>query len=77
MRVEGENHFIIAPRPGGNLTDAAFRYESIYGLVESGWRQIDGKTVFSFSIPANCTATVILPDCAPREIQPGVYQMEA
>ena len=76
VRVDGENHFTLAPRPGGHLTEAIFRYESVYGHVESGWKQIAGKTVFSFSIPANCTATVILPGAAPREILTGAYQME-
>ena len=76
LRVDGENHFAIAPRPGGHLAEASFRYDSIYGFVSSGWKQVDEKTIFSFTIPAGCTATVTLPGVAPQEMEPGSYQME-
>ena len=77
VRVDGENHFILAPRPGGHFDHAGMKYNSIFGQVESGWKRIEGKTVYTFSIPANCTATVILPGREAQELTTGIYQMEA
>ncbi len=38
IAVAGENHFVIAPLPGGHFTHAKTTYQSIYGVVKSGWR---------------------------------------
>lgn len=62
IRPDGENHFTIAPRPGGSLTHAAASYTSIYGKVESSWEKTDTGTHFTVTIPANCEAVVYLPD---------------
>ncbi|MFR8010654.1 MAG: family 78 glycoside hydrolase catalytic domain [Clostridia bacterium] len=70
IQIAGENHFVIAPKPGGHFTHAHAAYDSVYGRVESGWR-IDGeKHLFEVVIPANCTAEIRLPDGA-------VYQQHA
>ena len=76
VRVDGENHFAIAPRPGGHLTEATFQYESIYGTVSSSWTKVGRKIIYSLSVPAGCTATVTLPGSAPLEMQPGTHQIE-
>jgi alpha-L-rhamnosidase len=62
IRVAGENEFIISPHPGGSLTYASASFCSAYGTVTSGWKSDRGQTTFTVNIPANCTATVILPD---------------
>lgn len=62
IQVDGENHFTIAPRPGGHFTHAKACYESVYGLVESGWHKTGAEIKFIITLPANCTADVILPD---------------
>lgn len=62
IRVEGENHFAIAPRPGGHFSCAKAVYDSVYGRVESGWKRTKEGTEFYVSIPAGCTARVCLPD---------------
>ena len=74
--MDGENHFIIVPRPGGHFDHAGLIYNSIYGQVESGWRKVNGNTVYSFSIPTNCTAKVILPGRETQKFSSGVYQIE-
>ncbi len=76
IRVDGENHFLIAPRPGGHFTHARASYDSIYGRLESGWRRENGKTVFDFLIPANCTALLCLPGGAPQHLTAGVWRFE-
>ena len=77
VQMDGENHFIFAPHPGGHFDHASIKYNSIFGQVESGWKRIDGGTVYTFTIPANCTATVILPGRKAQELTAGVYQIEA
>lgn len=72
IRVDGENHFTIAPHPGGHFTWAKASYDSIYGTVESGWERKEGKTVYSISVPANCTATLLLGGRS-QKLGPGTY----
>ncbi len=61
IRVDGENHFRIAPRPGGSFTWAEAAYNSVYGKVECRWEKLDGKTVYTVTVPANCEAEIELP----------------
>ncbi len=75
IRVAGENHFVIAPKPGGHFSFASARYRSVYGLVESGWEKKDGRTSYTFSIPANCTAELRLPDGSVQSAGPGRYTL--
>lgn len=71
IRVEGENRFAIVPRPGGHFTCAKAVYVSVYGRVESGWRKTDAGIEFTVTIPANCTARVVLPNGGEREQDAG------
>ena len=73
IRPSGENRFVIQPIPGGTLTYAKAKYQSIYGTVESGWAKQEGKTIFTVSVPANCTARLILPDGCSWILEPGTH----
>ena len=76
IRIDGENHFVIAPKPGGSLTHAKAVYHSIYGTVECGWEKTEGGYLFRISIPANTTATFILPEGEQVELEPGERILE-
>ena len=76
IRVDGKNHFLIAPKPGGSLSHAGASYNSIYGEVESKWEKTEKGYVFTVTIPANCTATVILPDGSAKTQAFGTYTYE-
>lgn len=78
IRPEGENRFVIAPRPGGSLTHAAACYTGICGRVESKWEKTDNGTVFTITVPANCQAVVCLPDGREfvQEAGTKIYQTE-
>jgi alpha-L-rhamnosidase len=70
----GYKHFIIAPHPGGGLTNATATYESMYGKIVSSWKQEDDKISYEIEIPANTSATVILPGSdGPKELGSGKY----
>ena len=71
IRVDGENRFTVAPLPGGHFTHAEAAYNSVYGEIESGWKREGGETVFTVTVPANCTALVRLPDGSEREQNAG------
>ena len=76
IRVEGENHFVIAPKPGGNFNHAEANYQSVYGRVKSRWDKTEAGCLLRLSIPANTTATVILSDGKQVELKPGEHILE-
>lgn len=71
IHVDGENHFVITPQPGGHFSYAKARYQSIFGMVESGWVRDGERCAFTVTVPANCTATVRLPDGTERTQECG------
>lgn len=76
IQVSGENRFTIAPHPGGHFTNASLSYDSVYGTVESRWERRDGKTVYTVTVPANCTAELVLPGGRKQELTAGTYIFE-
>ena len=47
--------------PGGGVTWAKGRYDSIRGRIESGWRIAAGSIMMTVVVPPNTTATVYVP----------------
>ena len=72
-RVNGENSFLLSPRPGGHFTRARLSWQSIYGKVESGWEKKGTGMEFSFTVPANCTADIVLPGGRKEHVGPGKH----
>ena len=68
------NTFVIKPIAGGTLTYAKASYQSVYGLVESGWERKDGKILLNVDISCNCSAEIILPDGRMRTVGAGHYE---
>ncbi len=73
IRVDGENHFVIAPHPGGHFTRAKAAYDSVYGRVESGWEKTENGWKYTVTVPANCTAAVRLPGKETVTVESGTY----
>lgn len=74
ISVDGENHFIIRPIPGGTLKSVHARWNSIYGNVESSWKKKkDGITEYMVVIPPNTTAEIIFRDGSRRIAEAGTY----
>lgn len=68
----GYRHCYLRP-----ITDKRLRYvtaslKTRYGTIMSGWRRENGKTVYEFVIPSNCTATVIIGD-ETHEVRAGKH----
>ena len=71
IRMDGENHFVIVPVPGGELSHAEASYKSLSGEVKSRWEKTDNGTEFEIEIPANCTAEICLPDGRKENVKAG------
>ena len=64
----GYKHIILAPHPGGGLTNADAEFESLYGKIKSGWKLDGNDFVYEVTIPANTTATVTLPAATQEQL---------
>jgi len=76
IKVAKENHFIIAPLPGGTIDHAETEYKSIYGTVKVRWEKKDNTTTYTITIPANTTADIQLPDGTKKIVGAGEYRLE-
>jgi alpha-L-rhamnosidase len=65
----GYEHFTIHPRPGGSLTWAKGSYNSIKGEIAVSWKIENETFSLSVTIPANTTATIVLPTANGKEKQ--------
>ncbi len=79
----GFKHFVVHPRPVGDLTWVKARYDSIRGPIESNWKITDGRITLRVTVPANTTATVCVPTHdsdrvteggRPADTSPGVHR---
>jgi len=57
----GYKQLRIAPEPGGDLTHASSKLETMYGPAESSWQIEGGKITLNVVVPPNTTATAVLP----------------
>ena len=73
VKVAGAREFKIAPKVGGTLDFASLSYDSAWGRVESAWHRENGRTTYTVSIPANTTATLVLPD-GEKKLGAGRYE---
>lgn len=74
IKVDGENHFVIKPQPGGHFDFAKAEYKSIFGTVKSGWKKQNDKYIYEIEIPANCTAEIVLPNDEKYTVTAGKYK---
>lgn len=67
----GYKHFVLRPEPGKAFNYAKGGFESVYGKIESSWTR-DGNTVtYRFTVPANTTATLLLPTAGRDVVEIG------
>lgn len=68
----GYKHFFLQPHVGGRFTHIRASYNSVYGLIRSGWKSDNAQLTedadaaqygfrYEATVPANTTATLILP----------------
>jgi len=64
----GYKHILLAPHPGGGLTNADAEFTSLYGKIKSAWKLEGNDFVYDVTVPANATATVTLPAAKPDQL---------
>ncbi len=74
IRILAENEFSLAPLPGGNIKEASFVYDSIYGSVSSSWKKLPDGIQFMFLVPDGCEAHISLPGGSVYDVPAGYYQ---
>jgi alpha-L-rhamnosidase len=67
----GYKHIIIQPHPTDKLIYSKASFESSYGTIASGWEKKDGKVTVKVKIPANTSATIILPAVSQNKVTEG------
>ncbi|WP_160559745.1 alpha-L-rhamnosidase [Parablautia muri] len=67
-------HFILKPETGP-LSYARGGVSSPYGIIRAGWEKKGKKTVYRFEIPANTSATLILPGGQRASYGSGCYEV--
>ncbi len=73
----GFKHIVLAPLPDKRIGRVSASFNSPYGVIRSAWRyERDGTWTWTFTIPANTTATVILPGCDAAEYSSGTYTLK-
>lgn len=73
IQIDGENHFTIAPRPGGHFSYASLAYDSVYGIVSCGWRKKENHITYEITVPANTTALFRMPGNEVQTLTAGDY----
>jgi alpha-L-rhamnosidase len=65
----GYESFTICPRPTSQVSWCRASYDSIRGRIVSDWRCKGDKFNLSITIPANATATVVIPTVDPETVE--------
>jgi alpha-L-rhamnosidase len=76
LEAPGYKHIRFQPQPGGGLTAASATYQSLYGEIVSSWRIEDEQFTLTVTVPANTTATVVIPTRLGRQVTEGGQGLE-
>jgi alpha-L-rhamnosidase len=68
VEAPGFKHMILNPCPVGDVTSVTARQDTVRGPIESAWRIADGVFHWQIRIPANTTATVLVPTRSPERV---------
>ena len=72
----GFKHFVLAPIPDKRINFVRAAFRSPYGLISSEWKYDCGGDVWEwqFTVPANSSATVLVPGGGKHECSSGSYR---
>ncbi|MBT2599361.1 MULTISPECIES: alpha-L-rhamnosidase [unclassified Oceanobacillus] len=69
-RAPGFREILFTPRPDGRLAYAKATLNSAAGRIETGWKlNGDGSLAFTFKIPFNTKAKVVLPNAVAESVE--------
>jgi alpha-L-rhamnosidase len=65
----GYRHVLVQPQPGGGLTSASAREETLYGEAGSAWALVEGNRLqVTATVPPNTWGTVRLPNAVLTQV---------
>jgi len=67
----GFAHFFLKPFVPEGLDHAGAQFRSVRGTIESRWKRVPQGVEYTFVIPANRRATIVLPATKPDEVTVG------
>ncbi|MFJ6700274.1 alpha-L-rhamnosidase [Streptomyces sp. NPDC091272] len=67
----GFRKVLVRPRPGGGVTRAQGRYDSVHGPISTSWSTEGGAFRLTVSVPANTTAEVWIPAAKAQQVGHG------
>jgi alpha-L-rhamnosidase len=67
----GYKHVLVQPRPGGGLTSAEARLETLYGEALSGWTRDGRRLAVTATVPPNAHGTIRLPGASLAAVTEG------
>lgn len=62
------DHILISPEIVGDITWAETSFRSVHGLISSSWKASANDFFLKVAIPANCRATISIPQSDPDKI---------
>lgn len=65
----GFKHIVFKPFIPAALASAEAHYQSAHGQIRSAWSHQGREAQLHLEIPANCTATLLLPTSSPQEVK--------
>jgi alpha-L-rhamnosidase len=73
IRTDGPAYrkLVLAPQPGGRLRWARTTYRSVHGTIKTDWKKGDGEFALAVTVPANTTATVLVPAARAADVTEG------
>ncbi len=69
----GYKHFFLEPKPDARFDHFSVAYDSIMGKIKSEWKKTENGFEYSFTVPENTTATIII-DGKTHEVTSGEYK---
>jgi alpha-L-rhamnosidase len=76
-QTPGYGRFVLAPKPGGQLTSAKAHLDTLHGRIESDWHLEEGNFEWTFTVPANTSAHVVAPNGETFEAGSGKHHFSA
>ena len=75
----GFRHFVLRPIPDptGQMTWANGWLDTDQGTIRAGWeRKANGRCIYRFTIPAGCTANLVIDGRKPKRYKAGQYEVK-
>ena len=74
MRIIRGISILRRNREIGSFEFARGGFETPYGRIQAEWEKKDGEVLYRLEVPANCSATVVLPDGRCEDVGSGAHE---